>query len=433
MASSSSAVSPGPNFRQLFQPAVIVGALGYFVDIYDLILFSLVRVPSLRELGFTGEQLTSTGLHLMNLQMIGMLAGGILFGVLGDRLGRVTVLFSSILLYSVANIASGFVHSLGAYEVWRLIAGIGLAGELGGSITLVSEVLPKESRAYGTTIVATVGVFGAVVGGLVADLVHWRTAYFIGGGLGLALLALRLGVAESGMFRQMRGDVAVTRGNFFALFTNRARFLKYARCILIGLPSWFVIGVLVSLAPEFSRAVGVSGEITTAARAVAVAYLGLTFGDLASGWLSQRLGSRKKIVRAFLLLTLVASAAYLLVRGESVAVFYGLVFLLGLGVGYWAVFVTVGAEQFGTNIRATVATTVPNFVRGALVPISAAFIWGKTWLAGLMGAAPTDPIPHNATLGSAALVGAVCIAIALWALHGLEETHGKELDYLEPL
>ncbi len=426
MARPSSAAAPGSLLRLLLQPAVIVGALGYFVDIYDLILFSLVRIPSLKALGFAGTQLTDYGVRLLNLQMVGMLAGGIVFGVLGDRLGRVTVLFGSILLYSVANIANGFVHSIGSYEICRFIAGVGLAGELGGSITLVSEVLPKESRAYGTTIVATVGVFGAVVGGLVADLVSWNVAFFIGGGLGLALLALRLGVAESGMFRQMQHVSGVSRGNFFALFTNRARFGKYARCILIGLPSWFVIGVLVTLAPEFATALGVQGEIKTAAHAVACAYLGLTVGDFASGWLSQRLGSRKKIVCGFLLLTLAACTAYLLVRGESVAVFYGLVFLLGLGVGYWAVFVTVGAEQFGTNLRATVATTVPNFVRGALVPISAAFGWGKLWIDGR-----SDPPSAAATLGSAALVGAVCIGIALWALHGLEETHGKSLDYFE--
>jgi putative MFS transporter len=431
-------VPPRFNLREILQPAVIVGALGYFVDIYDLILFSIVRTASLRDLGFTGDELTTHGIRLLNLQMIGMLVGGITFGVLGDRLGRVTVLFSSILLYSTANIANGFVHTIGAYEVWRFIAGVGLAGELGGSIALVSEVLSKETRGYGTTIVATVGVFGAVVGGLVADLVHWRTAYFIGGGLGLALLALRLGVAESGMFRQMKTGAtpgaapSVAHGNFLALFTSWTRFQKYARCILIGLPSWFVIGVLVTLAPEFAKALGVQGEIKSAARAVAFAYLGLTFGDFASGWLSQQLGSRKKIVGGFLLLTTAAVAAYLLVRGESVPVFYGLIFVLGLGVGYWAVFVSVGAEQFGTNLRATVATTVPNFVRGALVPITLAFTWGKTWLAARMGAAPTDPIPANATLGSAALVGAVCLAIAFWALHGLEETHGKDLDYLEP-
>jgi putative MFS transporter len=433
---SSPASAPPTRFalREILQPAVIVGALGYFVDIYDLILFSIVRTTSLKELGFSGDELTSHGIRLLNLQMIGMLVGGIAFGVLGDRLGRVTVLFSSILLYSVANIANGFVHTIGAYEAWRFVAGVGLAGELGGSIALVSEVLSKEMRGYGTTLVATVGVFGAVVAALVAGWVDWRTAYFIGGGLGLALLALRLGVAESGMFRQLKtgatanATASVARGNFFALFTNAARFKKYARCILIGLPSWFVIGVLVTLAPEFARALGVQGELKSAAYAVACAYLGLTVGDFASGWLSQRLRSRKLVVRGFILLTAAAVAAYLLVRGESVAVFYGLIFLLGLGVGYWAVFVSVGAEQFGTNLRATVATTVPNFVRAALVPISTAFAWGKDWIGRQPGASPAA-----ATLGSAALVGLVCIGIALWALHGLEETHGKDLDYLEPL
>jgi len=415
MVSPSPSAAPGPSLRQILQPAVIVGALGYFVDIYDLILFSIVRKASLVDLGYAGDQLVSHGLLLLNLQMIGMLVGGILFGVMGDRLGRVTVLFSSILLYSVANIANGFVHSIEAYAVWRFIAGVGLAGELGGSITLVSEVLAKEKRAYGTTIVATVGVFGAVVGGLVADLVHWRTAYLIGGGLGLALLLLRVSVAESGMFSQMKGNAGVSRGNFFALFTRWVRFIKYLRCILIGLPTWFVVGVLVTLSPEFAAALGVTGEVR-AAYAVSFAYLGITFGDLASGLLSQRLGSRKKIVRAFLLLTLAGIGAYLLTRGESPAVFYGIVFLMGLGVGYWVVFVTIGAEQFGTNIRATVATTVPNFVRGALVPITMAFTWAKAQFGLLSGAA---------------VVGAACIGIALWALHGLEETHGKDLDYFE--
>ena len=417
MARPSPAVSPGFPFRQILQPAVIVGALGYFVDIYDLILFSIVRKTSLADLGLVGDQLLmSQGLYLLNLQMVGMLVGGIIFGVLGDRLGRVTVLFSSILLYSVANLANGFVHSVEAYAVWRFIAGVGLAGELGGSITLVSEVLTKETRAYGTTMVATIGVFGAVVGGLVADLVSWRTAFFIGGGLGLALLVLRMSVAESGMFRHMQTSAGVARGNFIALFTNWTRFGKYLRCILIGLPTWFVIGVLVTLAPEFAAALGVMGPIK-AAYAVSFAYLGITVGDLASGLLSQQLGSRKKVVRGFLLLTLAGIGAYLLVRGESAAVFYGLVFLLGLGVGYWVVFVTIGAEQFGTNIRATVATTVPNFVRGSLVPVTVAFTWCKAQVGILPGAA---------------VVGGACIAIALAALHGLQETHGKDLDYLEP-
>jgi MFS family permease len=229
-------------FREVLHPAVVVGALGYFVDIYDLFLFSIVRVTSLKDLGFSGDQLATNGLFVLNLQMAGMLLGGIVFGMLGDRMGRVVLLFSSILLYSVANIANAYVHTLGAYAIWRFIAGVGLAGELGGGITLVSEVLSKEARGYGTTMVATIGVFGAVVGGFVAGYVPWRIAFLIGGGLGILLLILRLSVAESGMFKQMKDRAGVVRGNFLTLFTNRVRFGKYLRCILIGLPTWFVIG-----------------------------------------------------------------------------------------------------------------------------------------------------------------------------------------------
>ncbi|HXA14503.1 MAG TPA: MFS transporter [Opitutaceae bacterium] len=403
-------------FHEVLQPVVIVGALGYFVDIYDLILFNIVRRASLMEMGFVGDQLISRGIFLLNCQMVGMLVGGIIFGILGDRLGRVSLLFGSILLYSAANIANGFVHSVEAYAVWRFIAGVGLAGELGGSITLVSEVLSREARGYGTMLVATVGVLGAVAGGLVADLVNWRTAYFIGGGLGLALLALRVSVVESGMFKQMSArETKISRGNFFALFASWARVGKYLRCIFIGLPSWFVVGVLVSFSPEFAKALHIEGEIKVGS-AVTFAYLGLAFGDFASGILSQLLRSRKKVVLGFILFTLAAIAAYFLADGRSSAVFYATVFLLGIGIGYWAVFVTIAAEQFGTNIRATVATTVPNFVRGAVVPITLGFNYCKGWLGIIPGAL---------------VIGLACIFVALWALRGLEETHGKDLDYIE--
>jgi MFS family permease len=402
--------------REIFKPAVIVGALGYFVDVYDLILFTIVRGASLKDLGFSGDQILERGIFLFNCQMMGMLLGGIAFGILGDRFGRVVLLFSSILLYSVANIANGFVHSVEAYAVWRFIAGFGLAGELGGGITLVSEILSREARGYGTMIVATVGVFGAVVGGLVAGLVHWRTAYFIGGGLGLLLLFLRMSVAESGMFKQLRAkSKQVARGNFLSLFTNWKRFGKYLRCILIGLPLWFVIGILVTFSPEISKALKIKGEIDTA-HAVAFAYLGITFGGFASGFFSQQLSSRKKVVGAFILFTLAAMTAYFFCAGFSAATFYLVILFLGFGVGYWAVFVTIAAEQFGTNIRATVATTVPNFVRGAVVPLTSAFKYFK---------------PEIGIVPSAALIGVACILVAFWALHGLEETHDKDLDYTE--
>ncbi len=435
-SSPSSRFSSAPpedmsTLRAILHPAVIVGALGYFVDIYDLTLFSIVRVASLKDLGYAGEELVSHGLFLLNTQMIGMLLGGIAFGVLGDRVGRVALLFSSILLYSVANLANGMVDSFGAYAFWRFVAGFGLAGELGGCITLVSEVLPKSKRGYGTAMVATVGVLGAVFGEWVSRHVGWRTSFYVGGGMGLALLALRVGVVESGLFKSLKqqdaavgaegagagtsGRPTVKRGDFLALFRSGRRFMRFARCILIGVPSWFVVGVLATLAPEMGRALQLTGEVS-AGRAVSYVYLGLTLGDFASGFLSQWFGTRKKIVLAFILITAAAAGAYLTSHGRSPTWFYTVCFALGLGIGYWAVFATIAAEHFGTNLRATVATTVPNFVRASIVPVTFAFQWIK---------------PQAGPLAAAAIVGALSIAVALWALHGLEETHGKDLDYLE--
>jgi MFS family permease len=403
--------------REILKPAVIVGALGYFVDVYDLILFAILRIPSLKDLGYAGDLLVNHGILLLNLQMLGMLAGGIFFGILGDRVGRVALLFGSILLYSVANLANGFVHSIETYALWRFVAGFGLAGELGGGITLVTEVLPKALRGYGTTIISTVGVFGAVIGGLVAQRVEWRTAYFIGGGLGLGLFVLRLSVAESKMFHQMKaGAATAARGNFLMLFTNAARFMKYLRCILIGLPLWCIVGILVTFSPEISKALNIQGEVKVA-QAIAFCYLGITFGGFASGYFSQLLHSRRKILFAFLLFTAMAMAAYFLTAGQSTGTFYLVILMLGFGVGYWTVFATIAAEQFGTNIRATVATTVPNFVRGATVPLTLAFNHLK---------------PACGIVPSAAAISFTCVLIALWALRGLEETYDKELDYLEP-
>jgi MFS family permease len=387
-------------------------------------LFAIVRRASLQDLGFSGDQVLAQGLHLLNLQMLGMLLGGIAFGILGDRLGRLTVLFGSILLYSVGNIANGFVHSVEAYGLCRFIAGFGLAGELGASITLVSEVLSKETRGYGTMLVAAVGVFGAVIAGLVADRVKWPTAYFIGGGLGLILLVLRVSVAESGMFKQIKKSSAqVSRGNFLCLFTSWKRSLKYLRCILIGLPNWFAIGILITLSPEIATALKIKGEIN-AAHAIVFAYTGITFGGFASGFFSQQLRSRKKIVFAFILFTFAAMVAYFLAVEQPAATFYFIMLVLGIGVGYWAVFVAIAAEQFGTNIRATVATTVPNFIRGSVVLLNYAFNFLRSHN---IGGVPIGIV------NSAAIVGTACILIALWALRGLDETHGKDLDYIEPI
>lgn len=400
--------------KQLLSVPVIVAALGYFVDIYDLLLFSIVRVPSLKALGVQESDLLSQGVFLMNMQMAGMLIGGIFWGVLGDKKGRLSVLFGSILLYSLANIANGFVSGIPAYAALRFIAGIGLAGELGAGITLVAEVLPKEIRGYGTSVVASVGVLGAVLAYFVADMFDWRIAYYIGGGLGLALLVLRFNVFESGIFQQVKENHA-PRGNFFMLFTSGKRLAKYLRCIMIGLPIWFVIGILITLSPEFGKAIGLSTPIS-AGRSVMFCYIGMSIGDLSSGLLSQWIKSRKKTVFTFIILTVTGVVCYLLQRTQSTALFYGICLLLGCAIGYWALFVTIAAEQFGTNLRATVATTVPNFVRGSVNIISPLFLLGAE---------------HYGVIGSAAMVGSVTVLLALFAVWKMEETFSKDLNYTE--
>ena len=402
------------HLRSIFSLPVIVAALGYFVDIYDLVLFSIVRVPSLKALGLEGQELIDQGVFLLNMQMAGMLLGGILWGILGDRKGRLKIMFASIFLYSVANLANATVTTLPAYAILRFVAGVGLAGELGAGITLVAEVLHKSVRGYGTMIVASVGVSGAILANLIARSFDWRTAFVIGGILGLLLLITRISVAESGMFRQM-ADATVSKGNFLALFTDRNRFFRYLNSIMIGLPSWFVVGVLITFSPEFAKALGVQGAIS-AGNAVMYCYIGLVAGDLASGLLSQLFRSRKKVVLLFLLLTVAAVAVYFMAHGIGAAGFYAICCALGFGIGYWAIFVTVAAEQFGTNLRATVATTVPNFVRGMTVPITMLFQFFRQSL-GLQG--------------GALAVGSLCLVIALISLWQLEETFHKDLDYFE--
>jgi putative MFS transporter len=405
--------SRGEIARALMHPAVLVGALGYFVDIYDLILFAVVRIRSLQDIGVHPDHLIATGTWLINWQMGGMLLGGLLWGLLGDYRGRLSTLFGSIILYSLANIANGFVDNLTAYTVCRFLAGVGLAGELGGCITLVSEALPRPVRGYGTMLVSAIGVLGAVVAGAVSLKYGWRNAYFIGGGLGIVLLVLRISVRESRLFQ------ALAPGRKFAtqlgLLLQPSRLGRYVSCILIGLPCWYVIGLVVQFSPEFARALGAT-EPVLSANAVAISYTGICLGDLASGALSQALRARKIVLLFFISLTLATFTLLFFLRQPSALFIYGLLFVLGIGVGYWAVFVTVAAEHFGTNLRATVATTVPNFCRGALIPITMLFAALK---------------PGFGLLHAGLIVGWVSIALAFAGLLGLRETFHDELDYVE--
>lgn len=407
---------------RLLTPAVIVAALGYFVDIYDLLLFGIVRTASLTDLGITGQANRDAGEFLISMQMYGMLLGGILWGVLGDKKGRLSVLFGSIFLYSVANIANGMVHSVEAYAVWRFIAGIGLAGELGAGITLVAETLPKNKRGYGTMIVASVGLTGAIVANMVYQVFQdWRLCYYAGGVLGMLLLILRVSVRESALFKQAQ-STEISRGNFLSLFTNKDRFIKYLRCILIGIPLWFLVGVLITFSPEFAKALGVEGaETIKAGHAIAWCYGGLVFGDIFSGLLSQYLKSRKKVMMIFLSLNLLMVYAYLNAFGISASMFYVLCLAMGFSVGYWVIFVTIAAEQFGTNIRATVTTTVPNFVRGSLPVIILMYQYFR------------DKTFSGDILQAGLVVGSILAIISFLALWKMKETFTADLDYSETI
>ncbi|MBI1363664.1 MAG: MFS transporter [Proteobacteria bacterium] len=402
--------------RDVLNAAVIVAALGYFVDIYDIVLFGIVRRASLLDIGVPESQLADVGLHLLNMQMIGMLLGGILWGIMGDRKGRLSVLFGSIITYSIANIANAYVTDVTSYAVLRFLAGVGLAGELGAGITLVSEVIPRDKRGLSTAIVASVGVSGAIAAGMIARYADWHTAYIAGGVMGLSLLVLRLKVMESGMFDAVKAAHTVGRGNFLLLFSSWQRFSRYLSCILIGVPIWYVAALPIFLAPELGKLMGADAELS-AGNAVMLCYTGLIFGDFISGFGSQMLQSRRKIVAVFMAFTATACLIYLTIPGMSATWYYTMCLMMGFGAGYWAVFVTIAAEQFGTNIRATAATTVPNFVRGSVVPMTAAF-----------GALKATGIAIN---HAAIIVGVVVFAVSAIALWRLNETIHKDLDYTE--
>lgn len=400
-----------------FNLTVFVAALGYFVDIYDLQLFNLVGKKSLGEegLGLSPEMVNHYfDVVLFNWQMAGMLLGGIIWGILGDLKGRKSILFGSILLYSIANIANGFVTTTDQYIVVRLIAGLGLAGELGAAITLVSEIMSKENRGYGTMLIVTVGALGAVVAYFLSKEVSWQWSYFIGGGLGLLLLVMRMTTFESGMFDQLKKQ-NVTRGNFLSLFTNRQRFLTFLKCILIGVPVWYCIGVLMKFSVSFAASIGVTGTIEVP-KAIMLSYIGLSVGDLLSGFLSQVFKSRKKIVIGYLIVSIGITLMYLFSKNISSDYFYTVCFLIGCATGYWALFVTIASEQFGTNIRATVTTTVPNFVRGFVIPLTLGF----NFLQGTEG-------PVNAAL----IIGGISFLLAFISILTVKETFGKDLNYLE--
>ncbi len=405
----------------IFSLAVIVAALGYFVDIYDLLLFTIVREPSLAGIGVNIADTKATiaaSTSIINWQMVGLLIGGIIWGIIGDKKGRLSVLFGSILLYSVANFITAYVQTVEQYAYARFFAGIGLAGELGAGITLVSELLPKNKRGIGTSLVAGIGLFGAVAAYFTFKFTDdWRLCYKIGGVLGIFLLLLRIGVAESGMFHQVK-KLGVSRGNFFMFFTKASRFKKYILAILIGLPTWYVIGILVNLSNRFAKEF-YGNTALESGRAIMFAYVGIAIGDILIGFVSQYFKSRKKALFLFYTLTIISGILFFSAFNSNDARMYAICAALGFSTGFWAIFVTMGAEQFGTNLRATAATTIPNLVRGALPLLNLLFVglfqnsWG--W----------------SMVRSGITLGIIVMSITLIAAYFTEETFSKDLNYVE--
>ena len=393
---------------------IIVAALGYFVDIYDLVIFSIVRTQSLTDMGVAGDAIRESGMYIINMQMAGLLMGGFLWGAIGDKYGRLRVLFGSILLYSLANIANGFVQDVNIYALIRFVAGIGLAGELGAGITLVSESMSKEKRGYGTMVVAGVGVLGAAAAFFVAEYFSWRHAYFTGGVMGLLLLFLRAGIFEPGMFQKV-ADAGVARGRFLMIFATRERALRYIYCVCISLPIWFVVGILLTQSPELGKALGAT-ETLSAGKGIMLCYIGTSLGEVGASLIAQATRSRRISMLVFHILSLVMVFLYLGSTGITPEKFAWLSFLIGFSVGYWATFVTVASEQFGTNLRATVTTTAPNLVRAALIPVTFLFEFF---------------VDSFDIITAAYIVMAVTTAIALFALYNLKESFGKDLDYIE--
>lgn len=400
-------------WRNLLRMPVLVAALGYLVDMYDLFLFSVVRVPSLTDLGVPQDQLLPVGVSILNWQLIGLLIGGIIWGIMGDKKGRLSVLFGSILMYSLANLANGLVQTVPQYQALRFIAGIGLAGELGAGITLVAEMLPQRLRSYGAVIVSTMGVLGGILAFLVADIFEWRSSYFVGGVMGLVLLVLRIRVFESGLFIKLK-EKKVARGDLMMILTNGKRLSKYIMGILVGIPMWFVVGVLMTFSPEFGSAHGLSG--INAGKAVMLLFGGQAFGNMASGLVSQYFQSRKIGIGVFMIGSFLTMLAYMLLPVQTEFQFYGLILVLGFFNGYWTLFIIQAAELFGTNIRATVATTIPNFVRGTAVILTTAFAALR---------------PGMGIISGGVLLASVSVFIALIALYLLQETYHKDMNYEE--
>lgn len=394
--------------------AIVASALGFFVDLYDIIIVSIVRKPSLLAVGVPESDLLEKGVLLLNVQMVGMLLGGFLWGILGDKRGRLSVLFGSIVLYSAATFANAYATSFEVFLLLRFLAGVGLSGELGAGITLVSEQMPAGKRGLGPAIIGSFGMLGAIAGAYVGGHYAWQFTYQLGGIMGFALLVLRLGVLESGLYEGLKEKTAL-RGNLSIIFSQKRHWLRYLAVILMGFPGWFINGVVMTFTPEIAKSMGMA-ELPSVSGVFTAFFIGFTFGDFSCGLLSQWLQSRKKAILTYISSFTLLLVLYFLVAHRSVNLYYAIFLLMGVSVGYTIVLLTNAAEMFGTNIRSTVTTSSLNLLRASVIPQSLLF----SALVPSLGAA------------KAAMVTGVCsIALAFFGYLQLEETFHKDLNYVD--
>jgi MFS family permease len=393
---------------------ISVAALGYFVDLYDMLIFSSERVEALGSIGVAKQKMGEVGLMLQNYQMLGLVIGGFLFGILADKFGRLRVLFASILLYSVANIGNAFVTNVPAFAVARLIAGIGLAGELGVALSWISESLKPQQRTIATTIVSAFGLLGGVVAAIMATHFHWQTSYMIGGIMGLVLLAFRVSLNESKLFEQTRQSSA-KKGNLFQLLSNKKQLKKFVLCVLSGAPAFVLLSIYVTLAPEFGAAFGITEQISVA-HGIMVFLIVFAMSDVACGLLSKIMRKRKTPLLIFACLQILSIGYYLLVPPQTVEAFYFRCMLLGFSAGYWGILITNSLEQFGTNIRATVATSTPSLIRGMTIPASIFF---------------TVVSKQTSLVTAGAIVGFSLVAISIVSILLLDDKFENDLNFME--
>lgn len=404
--------APQVSTDKIMNATVLVTALGYLVDVYDMIIFYVLRRTSLMDLGIEGEALTDIGMTMINMQMIGLILGGIFFGILGDKIGRKKCLLGSILVYSLATLACAFVQNVDHYTWLRFIAGFGLAGEVGIGVALITEAMGQKKRGMGVTLFAFIGIGGAVIAGIAAELMDWRTCYIVGGVAGLLLLLTRVLLMESGLFETTKAS-GIERGNFLRLIKEPKLGLRYLCCILIGMPIMFVIGVPWALGPEIGEAMGMLFAVK-ASLTMGIGYAGMMVGDVVAGLISQKLGSRRKTVFIFIIIASISIGAFLMQRELSLFDYYVFCAWLGFTIGYWVNLITIAAEQFGTNLRATVAASVPNLARATLVPMNLLLGWLK---------------PEHGILTSAGIVAVLAVVIALLALTQIRETFHEDMNY----